>query len=218
MNIERCFSSIYYLLAGRGKVPQTNEAVGNVARAMIGVQTPDQQTLQIKANADTGGSKNLASKHLLQSVCKTNRFLDTNTSCSYQITHWSTSTLTSTFTRKPPKKSECYPYAERLAKPFTTTKRQHKKQAARPFFSQQKDKKPPRRKRTAQPLRAANVNPTHSQISKKWEYIDSQEEDQELPGKDVRTPKRTRQESSPLCTSATCQRSSCKACSTEQTH
>ena len=35
---------------------------------MIGVQTPDQQTLQIKANADTGGSKNLASKHLLQSV------------------------------------------------------------------------------------------------------------------------------------------------------
>ena len=36
-NIERCFSSIYYLLAGRGKQPQTNEAVGNVARAMIGV-------------------------------------------------------------------------------------------------------------------------------------------------------------------------------------
>ena len=151
-------------------------------------------------------------------MCKTNRFLDTNTSCSYQTTHWSTSTPTSTFTRKPPKKPECYPYAERLAKPFTTTKRQHKKQAARPFFSQQKDTKPPRRKRTAQPLRAVNVNPTHSQISKKWEYIDSREEDQELPGKDVRTPKRTRQESSPLCTSATCQRSSCKACSTEQTH
>jgi hypothetical protein len=35
---------------------------------MIGVQTPDQQTLQIKANADTGGSKNLASKHPLQNV------------------------------------------------------------------------------------------------------------------------------------------------------
>ena len=35
---------------------------------MIGVQTPDQKTLQIKANADTGGSKSLASKHLLQNV------------------------------------------------------------------------------------------------------------------------------------------------------
>jgi len=35
---------------------------------MIGIYTPDQQTVQVKANADTGGSKNLASKHLLQNV------------------------------------------------------------------------------------------------------------------------------------------------------
>ena len=67
-NVERCFSCIYYLLAGRGKQPLTNKAVGNVACAMIGIYTPDQQTIQVKANADTGGSKNLASKHLLQNV------------------------------------------------------------------------------------------------------------------------------------------------------
>jgi hypothetical protein len=35
---------------------------------MIGIHTPDQQTVQVKANAVTGGSKNLASKHLLQNV------------------------------------------------------------------------------------------------------------------------------------------------------
>jgi hypothetical protein len=44
--------------------------VGNVARAMIKVQAPDQQTTLVKANADTGGSKNLASSHLLQNVRK----------------------------------------------------------------------------------------------------------------------------------------------------
>jgi hypothetical protein len=53
--VEHCFSSIYYLLAGRGKHPQNNEAVGNVARALIEVQAYDQQTVQVKANADTGG-------------------------------------------------------------------------------------------------------------------------------------------------------------------
>ncbi len=42
--------------------------MGNVARAMIGVHAPDQQTLEVKANAITGDSKNLASKHLLQNV------------------------------------------------------------------------------------------------------------------------------------------------------
>ncbi len=73
-SVERCFSSIYYLLAGRGKQPQTNEAVGNVACALIGVHTLDQQTLQVKANADTGGSKNLASKHLLQNVKMTEEY------------------------------------------------------------------------------------------------------------------------------------------------
>jgi hypothetical protein len=72
--VERCFSSIYYLLAGRGKHPQTNEAIGNVARALIGVHAPDQQTVQVKANADTGGSKYLASKHLLQNVKRAEEF------------------------------------------------------------------------------------------------------------------------------------------------
>jgi hypothetical protein len=35
---------------------------------MIKVQTPDHQQLLVKANADTGGSRNLASSHLLQNV------------------------------------------------------------------------------------------------------------------------------------------------------
>ena len=63
--IERCFSSVYCLLTS-----QASETVGNVARAMIKVQAPDQQTTLVKANADTGGSKNLASSHLLQNVRK----------------------------------------------------------------------------------------------------------------------------------------------------
>ena len=63
--IGRCFSSVYCLLTS-----QASETVGNVARAMIKVQAPDQQTTLVKANADTGGSKNLASSHLLQNVRK----------------------------------------------------------------------------------------------------------------------------------------------------
>ena len=63
--IERCFSSVYCLLTS-----QASETVGNVARAMIKVQAPDQQTTLVKADADTGGSKNLASSHLLQNVRK----------------------------------------------------------------------------------------------------------------------------------------------------
>jgi hypothetical protein len=35
---------------------------------MIKVQTPDHQQLLVKANADTGGSRNLASRHLLQNI------------------------------------------------------------------------------------------------------------------------------------------------------
>ena len=42
--------------------------MGNVARALIEVHTSEQQTVQVKANADTGGSKNLASRHLLLNV------------------------------------------------------------------------------------------------------------------------------------------------------
>jgi hypothetical protein len=41
---------------------------------MIGIHTPDQQTVQVKANADTGGSKNLANKHLLQNVKTTEEY------------------------------------------------------------------------------------------------------------------------------------------------
>ncbi len=35
---------------------------------MIKVQIPDHQQLLVKANADTGGSRNLASRHLLQNI------------------------------------------------------------------------------------------------------------------------------------------------------
>jgi hypothetical protein len=62
--VDRCSSSrTYYLLAGLA-----SEIIGNVARIMIKVETPDRQQLLVKANADTSGSKNLASSHLLQNV------------------------------------------------------------------------------------------------------------------------------------------------------
>jgi hypothetical protein len=54
--VDRCFSSTYYLLAGLA-----SETIGNV-------KTPDHQQLLIKANADSGESRNLASSHLLQNV------------------------------------------------------------------------------------------------------------------------------------------------------
>jgi hypothetical protein len=61
--VERCYSSTYYLLAGLA-----SEIRGNVARIMIKVQTLDHQQLLVKANADTGGSRNLSSRHLLQNI------------------------------------------------------------------------------------------------------------------------------------------------------
>ncbi len=61
--MDRCFSSTYYLLAGLA-----SEIIGNVARVMIKVQTPDHQQLLVKANPDTGGSRNLASSHVLQNM------------------------------------------------------------------------------------------------------------------------------------------------------
>jgi hypothetical protein len=61
--VERCFSSTYYLLVGLA-----SEIRGNVARIMIKVETPDHQQLLFKANADTGGSRNLSSRHLLQNI------------------------------------------------------------------------------------------------------------------------------------------------------
>jgi hypothetical protein len=61
--VDRFFSSTHYLLAGLA-----SEIIGNVARIMIKVQTPDHRQLLVKANADAGGSRNLVSSHLLQNV------------------------------------------------------------------------------------------------------------------------------------------------------
>jgi hypothetical protein len=87
---QRCFSLAFYITTNG------NNKKGSTAQAQLFINTTEGKEIMVKAQLDTGGSQNLASRELLQNInttahsatCKISLYTATSTSRSYLAIPW----------------------------------------------------------------------------------------------------------------------------------
>ena len=65
---QRCFSLAFYVTTNG------NKKKGSTAQAQLSINTNDGSQITVKAQLDTGGSQNLASRELLQNINTTEHY------------------------------------------------------------------------------------------------------------------------------------------------